>query len=130
MKPERKRNMIRRMILTIACAALAATTVSCGYFQAMHQRDKLADIRVGMTKDQVVEIAGDPLSKELYSTDNYWFYYTDPKWYDGMVTQDECTPFFFDDDGVLQGWGNRYFREKGIMSVWTQKSINSAIWFF
>ena len=130
MKPERKRNMIRRMILTIACAALAATTVSCGYFQAMHQRDKLADIRVGMTKDQVVEIAGDPLSKELYSTDNYWFYYTDPKWYDGMVTQDECTPFHFDDDGVLLGWGNRYFREKGIMSVWTQKSINSAIWFF
>ena len=122
--------MIRRMILTIACAALAATTVSCGYFQAMIQRDKLADIRVGMTKDQVVEIAGDPLSKELYSTDNYWFYYTDPKWYDGMVTQDECTPFHFDDDGVLLGWGNRYFREKGIMSVWTQKSINSAIWFF
>ena len=122
--------MIRLMILTIACAALAATTVSCGYFQAMHQRDKLADIRVGMTKDQVVEIAGDPLSKELYSTDNYWFYYTDPKWYDGMVTQDECTPFHFDDDGVLLGWGNRYFREKGIMSVWTQKSINSAIWFF
>ena len=122
--------MIRRMILTIACAALAATTVSCGYFQAMHQRDKLADIRVGMTKDQVVEIAGDPLSKELYSTDNYWFYYTSPKWYDGLVTQDECTPFHFDDDGVLLGWGNRYFREKGIMSVWTQKSINSAIWFF
>ena len=122
--------MIRRMILTIACAALAATTVSCGYFQAMHQRDKLADIRVGMTKDQVAGIAGDPLGKELYATDNYWFYYTSPKWYDGMITQDECTPFFFDDDGVLQGWGNRYFREKGIMSVWTQKSINSAIWFF
>ena len=122
--------MIRRMILTIACAALAATTVSCGYFQAMHQRDKLADIRVGMTKDQVVEIAGDPLSKELYSTDNYWFYYTDPKWYDGMVTQDECTPFHFDDDGVLLGWGNRYFREKGIMSVWTQEAINSAVWFY
>ena len=129
MKPERKRNMIRRMILTIACAALAATTVSCGYFQAMHQRDKLADIRVGMTKDQVVEIAGDPLSKELYSTDNYWFYYTDPKWYDGMVTQDECTPFLFDDDGILQGWGHQYFHDHGILSVWTQKAINSAVWF-
>ena len=122
--------MIRLMILTIVCAALTATTASCGYFQAMHQRGKLADIRVGMTKEEVVEIAGDPLSKELYSTDNYWFYYTDPKWYDGMVTQDECTPFHFDDDGILQGWGNRYFREKGIMSVWTQKSITSAVWFF
>jgi len=122
--------MIRHMILAVVCAALAAASASCGYFQAKHQRNKLADIRVGMTKDEVVEIAGKPLSKELYSTDNYWFYYTSPKWYDGLVTQDECTPFLFDDDGVLQGWGNRYFREHGIMSVWTQKAINSSVWFF
>ena len=127
--PERKQ-MIRHMILTVVCAAVAALSASCGYFQAMHQRGKLADIRVGMTKDQVVEIAGEPLSKELYSTDNYWFYYTSPKWYDGLVTQDECTPFLFDDDGILQGWGNRYFRKHGIMSVWTQEAINSSIWFF
>ena len=122
--------MIRHLLQVLVCAALAAMSASCGYFQAMHQRGKLADIRVGMTKDQVVEIAGDPLAKELYSTENYWFYYTSPKWYDGMVTQDECTPFLFNDDGVLQGWGNRYFREQGIMSVWTQKAINRSIWFF
>ena len=122
--------MIRHLLLVLVCAALAAMSASCGYFQAMHQRGKLADIRVGMTKEQVVEIAGDPLAKELYSTENYWFYYTSPKWYDGMITQDECTPFLFNDDGVLQGWGNRYFREQGIMSVWTQKAINHSIWFF
>jgi len=75
------------------------------------------------------EIAGEPLNKELYSTDNLWFYYTDPKWYDGMVTQDECTPFLFDDDGILQGWGHQYFHDHGILSVWTQKAINSAVWF-
>ncbi len=122
--------MIRHTILVLACAAIAAATASCGYFQAERQRERLADIRVGMTKGQVVEIAGEPLNRELYSTDNYWFYYTDPKWYDGLVTQDECTPFLFDDEGVLQGWGNRYFREHGIMSVWTQEAINSSIWFF
>ena len=122
--------MIRHLILAVVCAALAAMSASCGYFQAKFQREKLADIRVGMTKDEVVEVAGKPLSKELYSTDRYWFYYTDPKWYDGLVTQDECTPFLFDDDGILQGWGNRYFREHGIMSVWTQEAINSAVWFF
>lgn len=122
--------MIRHMILVLVCAALSAATASCGYFQAMQQREKLADIRVGMTRDQVIEIAGEPLNKELYNTDNYWFYYTSPKWYDGLVTQDECTPFLFDDDGILQGWGNRYFREQGIMSVWTQEAINSSIWFF
>ena len=122
--------MIRHTILIVVCAALAALSASCGYFQAREQRAKLADIRVGMSKEQVREIAGDPLEKELFGTDDLWYYYTDPKWYDGMVTQDECTPFHFDDDGILLGWGNRYFREKGIMSVWTQKSINSAVWFF
>ena len=49
---------------------------------------------------------------------------------DGLVTQDECTPFHFSEDGVLLGWGNKYFREQGIMSVWTQKAINSAVWFY
>ena len=121
--------MIRHMIQVAICAALVALTASCGYFQAQDQRAKLEDIRVGMTREQVAEIAGEPLSKELYSTDNLWFYYTSPKWYDGLVTQDECTPFLFDDDGVLLGWGTKYFHDQGIMSVWTQKAINSAVWF-
>ena len=121
--------MIRHTFFALACAALASMCASCGFFQAKEQRAKLADVHVGMTQDQVVEIAGEPLSKELYSTDNLWFYYTDPKWYDGLVTQDECTPFLFDEDGVLQGWGRQYFHEHGILSVWTQKAINSAVWF-
>ena len=121
--------MIRHTILALSCAALAAMSASCGFFQAKEQRAKLADIRVGMNREQVAEIAGDPLSRELYSSDNVWFYYTSPKWYDFMVTQDECTPFLFDDDGVLQGWGHQYFQEHGILSVWSQKAINSAVWF-
>ena len=95
--------------------------------EAMAFRDLIE--RFGLTQEQVAEIAGEPLSKELYSTDKLWFYYTNPKWYDGLVTQDECTPFLFDDDGVLLGWGNKYFRDQGIMSSWTQKAINSAVWF-
>ena len=121
--------MIRHTIFVLACAALASMCASCGYFQAMGQRSKLADIRVGMTREQVVEIAGEPLSRELYCTDNLWFYYTSPKWYDGLVTQDECTPLLFDEDGVLQGWGHQYFHDHGILSVWTQEAINSAVWF-
>ena len=121
--------MIRHLILAAVCAAIVAMTASCGYVQAINQRSKLQDVRVGMTKDQVVDVAGKPLSKELYSTENIWFYYTRPRWYDGLVTQDECTPFLFDDDGVLLGWGNKYFRDRNIMPVWTQKAINSAVWF-
>ena len=122
--------MTRHMIQAAVCALLAAMVTSCGFVQAKIQRSKLDDIRVGMTKEQVVEIAGEPLSKELYSTDNLWFYYTSPKWYDGLVTQDECTPFLFDDEGVLTGWGNKYYHDQGYMSSWTQKAINSAIWFY
>ena len=129
-KPGKETEMIRNMIMAAVGAALMASAVSCGFFQAMNQRSKLEDIRVGMTKEQVVEIAGEPLSRELYSTDTLWFYYTNPKWYDGMVTQDECTPFLFDDEGVLAGWGRKYYNDQGHLSSWTQKAINSSIWFF
>ena len=36
---------------------------------------------------------------------------------------------FSEDDGILQGWGHQYFHDHGILSVWTQKAINSAVWF-
>ena len=121
--------MIRNILAAAAMVLTATLSSSCGYFQAREQRAKLTDIRVGMSKEQVREIAGAPLEKELFGTDDLWYYYTDPKWYDGMVTQDECTPFLFDDDGILQGWGHDYFHEHGILSVWTQKAINSAVWF-
>ena len=45
--------MIRHTILAASCAALAALTASCGYFQAKEQCAKLEDIRVGMTKEEV-----------------------------------------------------------------------------
>jgi hypothetical protein len=120
--------MIRNILAAAALVLTATLSASCGYFQAREQRGKLADIRVGMSKEQVREIAGNPLEKELFGTDDLWYYYTDPKWYDGLVTQDECTPFVFVDERH-GGWGHDYYHQSGSLSSWTQKAINSAVWF-
>ena len=120
--------MIRNILAAAAMVLTATLSTSCGYFQAREQRAKLADIRVGMSKEQVREIAGTPLEKELFGTDDLWYYYTNPKWYDGLVTQDECTPFVFEDER-LAGWGHDYYHQGGSLSSWTQKAINSAVWF-
>ena len=120
--------MIRNILAAAALVLTATLSTSCGYFQAREQRAKLADIRVGMSKEQVREIAGTPLENELFGTDDLWYYYTNPKWYDGLVTQDECTPFVFEDER-LAGWGHDYYHQSGSLSSWTQKAINSAVWF-
>ena len=55
----------------------------------------------------------------VFQGENVVFYYTDPKWYDGMVTRDECTPFVFDEDeDRLIGFGYDYFRVNHSLSDW------------
>ena len=65
-------------------------------------------LRVGMTKANVLELMGEPLTDEAYATPNVWFYYITTKWYDGLTTRDECMPLVFE-DGKLAGWGNEYY---------------------
>jgi hypothetical protein len=52
---------------------------------------------------------GEPLKNEVYNTDDVWYYFTEPKWSDGMITRDECTPVFFNDE-KLEGWGQREYK--------------------
>ena len=61
-----------------------------------------------MTKTQVLNIMGRPLSDELYSKPDVWFYQTQTVWADGLTTEDECIPLVFT-DGKLAGWGTVYY---------------------
>src|SRR5574344_1355021 len=67
-------------------------------------------LRVGMTKEEVLKIMGEPVSNETYGTPNVWFYYVQMAWADGLVTEDECMPLVFV-DGKLAGWGNEFDTE-------------------
>ncbi len=67
-------------------------------------------LRVGMTKAQVLEIMGNPLTEESFCKPDLWFYYLNTVWYDGLITEDECLPLVFE-DGVLIGWGKPFYTQ-------------------
>ena len=78
---------------------------SCAYEEMARNEENLAKIRVGMTKQQVLEIMGEPVANEAYCSDKVFYYYTNQMWMDGLITRDECTPIAFDDSGKVIGWG-------------------------
>ena len=88
-----------------ALLAVVLLQVSCGISMCERNLNNLKHIRKGMTKDEVLKVMGEPLRDEIYTTDAVWYYFTESKWSDGMMTRDECTPLFFDKNGRLRGWG-------------------------
>ena len=66
------------------------------------------DLRVGMTKSEVLEIMGEPIRDENFCKPDIWYYYIEMVWGDGLTTEDECMPLVFE-NGLLIGWGNDFY---------------------
>ncbi len=67
-------------------------------------------LRIGMTKAEVLEVMGEPVSDETYCKPDVWYYYVETVWHDGLVTEDECIPLVFR-SGRLIGWGNLFYSD-------------------
>lgn len=65
------------------------------------------NLRVGMTKEEVKAIMGEPIRDEKFCEPDIWFYYNEMVWGDGLTTEDECLPLIFE-NGRLIGWGNDF----------------------
>ena len=100
---------------------------ACAVRETAQNRENLEQVRIGMTKAEVLQTMGDPLWSENYSQENLWYYYTRTKWYDGMVTRDECTPFIFDESGKLMGFGTEYLNTHYRFGNWTQSGKNTDL---
>ncbi|HPN84335.1 MAG TPA: DUF3192 domain-containing protein [Victivallales bacterium] len=72
-------------------------------------KDKKSDIKLGMTKDEVVSLLGKPVEGEKYCSENVLFYYDGAKWFDGNITSDECLPLVFENDKLI-GWGHDFYQ--------------------
>ena len=77
------------------------------YFDQYTNVEKAKQLRVDMSKEEVLAIMGEPVEVELRSPD-LWFYFIRSYWHDGMITEDECMPVVFENDKVI-GWGNRFY---------------------
>ena len=80
----------------------------CGCAVGTGNVENSKKLRVGMTKGQVLEIMGEPVSGEAFCKPDVWFYQTRTVWADGLTTEDECIPLVFT-DGKLSGWGVVYY---------------------
>jgi outer membrane protein assembly factor BamE (lipoprotein component of BamABCDE complex) len=94
----------------IAISACVILLASCSYHIRKQNNENLKKLHIGMTKQEVLDIMGEPLKNEVYNTDNVWYYFTQVKWSDGSITRDECTPLFFE-NGKLAGWGRTEYKK-------------------
>jgi outer membrane protein assembly factor BamE (lipoprotein component of BamABCDE complex) len=119
---------MKTFALSVCFVVMAVFLCSCEFFSyghivAYNNRKKLAKVREGMTKQQTLDLMGEPLKKELYNKPNFWFYYTELRWADGLNTRDECTPIVFQDGAVI-GWGNDYYERNYEFKDWDEEVYN------
>lgn len=100
-----------RPLLLLMILASSGLFCSCTYFSQYDNQKKAANLRVGMTKADVIKVMGEPLRNEIYNKPDIWYYYIDTKWHDTYTTQDECMPLIFK-QGKLVGWGQDYYNRE------------------
>lgn len=123
-----KRWQIGILTWLLAAGTLVPAVSSCSMYEAAEARGKLEKLRVGMTRDEVRGVMGEPLKNEVFTdAPNVWFYYTAPKWYDGMITRDECTPLVFDEREHLAGWGWEFGKKALNRGEWERRSLDPQL---
>ena len=100
---------MKKILLMGLAIALMLMVVSCAA-EAFRNKQNVGKLKKGMTKDEVVAVMGEPVKGEVYCMPDAMFYYTDPKWSDGNITSDECTPLVFEKDKLI-GWGQEFYKE-------------------
>lgn len=103
------KNFLRLFTVCAAALFLAAAAGGCStpWGTARKNVENSRNLRVGMTKNEVLEVMGEPIRDEKFCDPDLWFYYIEMVWGDGLVTPEECMPLVFK-DGKLIGWGNDF----------------------
>lgn len=95
------------ILLTVIVSGILFS--GCGTWrEAQANVEKSKNLRIGMTKGEVLAVMGDPLDDELFCKPDVWYYFIEPVWVDGLVTEDECMPLVFA-EGKLIGWGRVFY---------------------
>ena len=98
--------------LYLAFAAVLFITAGCAslnpYKVAEKNISNSKQLRIGMTKAEVLAVMGEPEKNESFAKPDLWFYYYDCNWLDGFITEEECFPLVFA-DGKLIGFGNNFY---------------------
>jgi hypothetical protein len=105
--PKSRRSIMKPPLAVTLMAAFLAC--GCGYVQDIQiadTRSNLGKLAIGMTRDQVVAIMGEPLSRETFGGSEYLLYRTEPR-LNYYSSDSELTPVALLNSRVI-GWGKAY----------------------
>ena len=102
-----KKFTIGALLLGAICLASGVCGCSTPWGTIRRNIENSRNLRVGMTKAEVLEVMGEPIRDEKFCEPDIWYYYNEMVWGDGLVTEDECMPLIFE-NGRLIGWGNNF----------------------
>ncbi|OGV31020.1 MAG: hypothetical protein A2020_00090 [Lentisphaerae bacterium GWF2_45_14] len=120
-----------RFFLKIIFAVLLTVIVSSceycnwAYFEGEDTRAKLSNVRIGMTKQEVLDLMGEPLKNEKFNKPDIWFYYTNVRWGDSLTVREESTPVVFS-EGRVVGWGNDYYKTEYEFKDWDERIYSES----
>ena len=93
-------------LVSVALLFFSGCWVASG-LKAADNRDRLNQLEVGMTKDQVKSIMGNPYKREAMGEDEWWLYLSEST---GGYYK-EYMPIGFN-KGIVVGWGRNFYAER------------------
>lgn len=98
---------MKKIIRLFSILLFTVILAGCSWKEINRNIENSRQLRVGMTKEQVLDIMGEPLKEVSFHEENVWHYFVRINWYDGLYTRDECMPLVFKDNKLI-GWGNEF----------------------
>lgn len=104
-----------KKIIFVVIVSLVLTTIpfvgGCGWasgLEAAGNRDKLNKIEIGMTKNQLQKVMGNPRTREAQGQYEWWFYVTESGSHPFYGHTSDSTPVCLSDGKVI-GWGRKFY---------------------
>jgi len=111
--------MKRKIVIFIAIFFFIISTLGCAgspirtQREAERNRSNMLQLKIGMSKEQVHALMGNPYKTESYQiegkTIEFWLFLTEGKdIYDRSLRDSNFTPLAFENN-TLSGWGRNYY---------------------
>lgn len=99
------------MIVLIFLIGCAGSPVRTGW-EAEKNRKSMFHLQVGMSKNDVLNLLGEPRKTEAYSIADknieFWLYMTEGKGSDRKLNDSNFTPLAFENERLI-GWGRNFY---------------------
>ena len=117
--------MRRIVVLAVILSALCFQGCVSSGDTARINIEKSKNLRLSMTKAEVLKTMGEPIRNETFCKPDVWYYFAGQVWADGLVSEDECLPLVFE-NGKLIGWGKTFLSRHRITVKKENKVVPAA----